>query len=167
MARESQGLLQVLLIVFVMLCVVLGVTLYLKIKTADEATKAALAAAGREQTAHQETADMQKERDLLKTFIGFSERSTPEIEKQYHEAMQTYGNEKKSDPEGDKAGGDKPLFDPNTLHYHQLLASMYKVIQDLSYELIQTKSQVAALQVEVQVPRNEQGCPTRRVRQGH
>ena len=44
MARESQGL-QVLLIVFVMLSVVLGVSLYLYVKKADEATKAAAAAA--------------------------------------------------------------------------------------------------------------------------
>ena len=43
MARESQGL-QVLLIVFVMLSVVLGVSLYLYVKKADEATKAAVAA---------------------------------------------------------------------------------------------------------------------------
>ena len=41
MARESQGL-QVLLIVFVMLTVVLGVTTYLYCKRADEATKAVL-----------------------------------------------------------------------------------------------------------------------------
>ena len=50
MARESQGL-QVLLIVFVMLTVVLGVTTYLYSKKADEATKAALAADGRDKQA--------------------------------------------------------------------------------------------------------------------
>ena len=50
MARESQGL-QVLLIVFVMLTVVLGVTTYLYSKRADEATKAAAAAAASEKQA--------------------------------------------------------------------------------------------------------------------
>ena len=37
---------------------------------------------------------MQKERDLLKTLIGFPERGTEDIKKQYDEDMQTYGNEK-------------------------------------------------------------------------
>ena len=38
---------------------------------------------------------MQKERDVLKTLIGFPERSTDEIKKQFAEDMATYGNEKK------------------------------------------------------------------------
>ena len=101
MARESQGL-QVLLIVFVMLTVVLGVTTYLYNKRADEATKAAVAAEAREKQAQKETAEKQKECDVLKTLIGFPERSTEEIKKQFAEDMETYGNEKKL--EADKAG---------------------------------------------------------------
>ena len=100
MARESQGL-QVLLIVFVMLAVVLGVTTYLYIKRADEATKAAAAANAAKQQAEKATEDMQKERDDLKRLIGFPERSTEEIQKQFAEDMQTYGNVKKAD--ADKA----------------------------------------------------------------
>ena len=58
---------------------------------------------------------MQKEREVLKTLIGLPERSTEEIQKQFDEDMQTYGNEKKRMT--DKAGADKPLFDASTLYY--------------------------------------------------
>src|SRR5208337_4148061 len=97
MARESQGL-QVLLIVFVMLSVVLGVSLYLYVKKADEATKAAVAADGLQKQAQQATEAAQKERDTLKKLIGYPERSTDDIEKQFSEDMQTYGNER-NDPD--------------------------------------------------------------------
>ncbi len=60
MARESQGL-QVLLIVFVMLTVVLGVTTYLYVKRADETTHAATAAKADQKKAEEATADKQQE----------------------------------------------------------------------------------------------------------
>ncbi|MGO9111681.1 MAG: hypothetical protein ACLP9L_20845 [Thermoguttaceae bacterium] len=142
MARESQGL-QVLLIVFVMLSVVLGVSLYLYVKKADEATKLAAAADARERDAKAAMDAMQKERDILKTLIGFPERKTEEIQKQFADDMQTYGNEKN---EADKAGADKPLFDPGTLFYSRLLASMNKVIQDRTDELITSRAQLADLE---------------------
>ena len=142
MARESQGL-QVLLIVFVMLSVVLGVSLYLYVKKTDEATKAVAAAAANEKAAKDAAADKQKECDELKTMIGFPERSTEEIKKQFAEDMATYGNAKKSD--ADPAAGDKPLFDSSTLYYSRLLAGMYKTIQDRSDELIRSRAQYVAL----------------------
>jgi len=140
MVRASQGL-QVLLIVSVMLCVVLGVTLYLKIKTNDELTKAAVDANAAKQRADQATADKQRECDVLKKLIGYPERSTEEIQKQCDEDMKTYGNEKN---EADKAG-DKPLFDPTTLYYSRLLAGMNKVIQDRTDELIHARAEYAEL----------------------
>jgi hypothetical protein len=145
MARESQGL-QVLLIIFVMLAVILGVTTYLYNKRADEATKAAVAADAREKQAKQETADKQKECDVLKTFIGFPERSAEEIKKQFTEDMETYGNAKRLDTDADKANAGKPLFDPSTLYYSRLLAGMFKVIQDRSDELIRSRALVADLE---------------------
>jgi hypothetical protein len=137
MARESQGL-QVLLIIFVMLTVVLGVTTYLYSKRADEATKAATAANDAKRQADTATTEMQKERDLLKTFIGYPDRSTADIQKQFAEEMEMYGST--------KATGDKPMFDPNTLYYSRLLAGMYRTIQDRSDEVIRSRNQVAALQ---------------------
>ncbi|MGA2256749.1 MAG: hypothetical protein ABSG53_19035 [Thermoguttaceae bacterium] len=143
MARESQGL-QILLIVFVMLAVVLGVTTYLYVKRADEATKAAAVAASSEKTAKDETAKKQSECDDLKRLIGFPERSTEEIKKQFADDMATYGNAKKSDAE--PAAGDKPLFDSSTLYYSRLLAGMYKTLQDRTGELITSRALVADLQ---------------------
>ncbi len=142
MARESQGL-QVLLIVFVMLSVVLGVSLYLYVKKADEATKAALAADGAQKQAEQATVAAQKERDTLKKLIGYPERSTDDIEKQFADDMQTYGNERN---DADKAAADKPLFDETTLHYSRLLQSMNKVIQERTAELITSRIQMADLE---------------------
>ena len=142
MARESQGL-QVLLIVFVMLAVVLGVTTYLYNKRADEATKAAVAAVANEKLAKDATAEKQKECDELKTLIGFPERSTEDIKKQFAEDMKTYGNEKN---ETDTAAGGKALFDPTTLYYSRLLAGMNKVIQDRTFEVVQSRAQYADLE---------------------
>ncbi len=148
MVRASQALnqgLQVLLIVFVMLSVVLGVILYLKIKTADEEHKAALAAATAKTAADQATADKQKECDDLKKLIGFPERSTEEIKKQFGEDMTTYGNEKQSDADPGKPGADAPLFKADTLYYSRLLAGMNKVIQDRNDELIKARADYAVL----------------------
>ncbi len=103
MARESQGL-QVLLIVFVMLTVVLGVTTYLYCKRADEATKAVAAANSGKQQVETEKKDVEKERDDLKRWIGFPTNSTEEIHKQVDEDMQAFGNEKKPDAGTEKAG---------------------------------------------------------------
>jgi len=146
MARESQGVLQVLVIIFVMLTVVLGVTTYLYNKRADEATKAVAAAVANEKQAQEKTAEKQKECDLLKTLIGFPERSPEEIKKQFDEDMLTYGNEKKLEAETDKPAAAKPLFDASTLFYSRLLAGMNKVIQDRSDELIRSRALVADLQ---------------------
>ncbi len=141
MVRANQGL-QVLLIVFVMLTVVLGVTTYLYVKEADRLTKAEHDAKSARQQAEQATADKQKECDVLKTLVGFPERSTDEIKKQHDADMATYGNEKN---EADKAGADKPLFDPTSLHYARLLAGMNKVMQDRTDELIKSRGLYAEL----------------------
>ena len=69
-----------------------------------------MAADASEKQAKEATDEKQKECDDLKTLIGFPERSTEEIKKQFAEDMKTYGNEKN---ETDKAAGDKPLFDPS------------------------------------------------------
>ncbi|MEI8375583.1 MAG: hypothetical protein WCJ35_22405 [Planctomycetota bacterium] len=155
MARESQGVLQVLVIIFVMLTVVLGVTTYLYNQRADEATKAAKAAGDGEKQAQDKTVEKQKECDALKRLIGFPERSTEEIEKQFVEDMATYGNAKKPEADPDKANPDKanpdkansakPLFDPSTLFYSRLLAGMNKVIQDRSDDLIRSRDEVTNL----------------------
>ena len=130
MARESQGL-QVLLIIFVMLSVVLGVTTYLYVKKADEMGKATAAANAAKQDADRAKDEMQKERDDLKTWIGLPTLSTEEIHKQFSEDMATYGNA--------KAEGDKAVFGPDTLYYSRLLASMYKTIQDRNFELAKSR----------------------------
>jgi len=140
MARQSQGL-QVLLIVFVMLAVVLGVTTFLYSKRADEATKAALSANQEKSKAIQDTADKQKECETLKTMIGWPDKSTDELRKQFVEDMQTYGGAKQS--EVDPAAGDKPLFEPGTLFYSRLLKSMYDTIQSRSDELIRARAVAA------------------------
>jgi hypothetical protein len=140
MARQSQGL-QVLLIVFVMLAVVLGVTTYLYSKRADEATHAALSANQEKSKAQQETADKQKECETLKTMIGWPDKSTDELRKQFVEEMQTYGGAKQLD--ADPAATDKPLFEPGTLFYSRLLKSMYDTIQARSDELIRARSVAA------------------------
>ena len=145
MARETQGL-QVLLIVFVMLTVVLGVTTYLYTKRADEATKAVVAADVREQQAKEETKAKDKECEILKTLIGSPGKSTEEIRKQFNEDMDAYGGEKKLASETDKAGADKLLFDPSTRYYRRLLEGMNKVIQDRTDELIRSRSLVAELE---------------------
>jgi archaellum component FlaC len=140
MARDSQGL-QVLLILFVMVAVVLGVTTYFYAKRADEATKAAAAAAVDRQQIKEEKAAVEKERDVLKTLIGFPERSTEEIKKQFADDMATYGNVPKL-----PSDTDQPLFDPGTLFYSRLLAGMRKTIQDRTDELIRSRAQWADLE---------------------
>ena len=146
MAPKTQGL-QVLLIVFVMLTVVLGVTTYLYNKRADEAAKAALAADGRVTEAKKATgrhaAGARRPEDVHRFP---RHEGTEEIKKQFTEDMQNYGNEKKSDAEPGKAGGDAPLFDTSTLFYSRLLAGMNKVIQDRTDELIKSRALVADLQ---------------------
>ncbi len=146
MARESQGVLQVLVIIFVMLTVVLGVTTYLYNQRAEEATKAAKVAGDGEKQAQEKMGEKQKECDTLKRLIGSPERSTDEIEKQFVEDMATYGNAKKQEADPDKANSSKPLFDPSTLFYSRLLAGMNKVIQDRSDELIRSRDDLTKLQ---------------------
>jgi len=146
MARESQGL-QVLLIVFVMLSVVLGVSLYLYIKKADEEHKAALAAASSERAAKDATAKQKEECDDLKSLIGFPpDKSTEDIKKQAKEDMETYGNAKKLNADG--ADSEAKLFDPNNLHYSRLLAGMFTTIQERTYALLDAKREVARLQLQ-------------------
>ncbi len=145
MARESQGL-QVVLIIFVMLCVVLGVSLYLYVKEADTATKAVEAAKLAAQQVESDKKATEEENKVLKTLIGFPEKSVPEIKKQFDEDMQTYGNQRKSEAATDTANADKPLFDPGALYYSRLLAGMYKVIQERTDELLHAKADLADLQ---------------------
>jgi len=145
MARESQSL-QVLLIGAVMLSVGLGASLYLYVKEAGTATKAAEAEKLARQQAESEKKATDEENKVLKTLIGYPEKSTEEIKKQFAEDMQAYGNQRKSDTAGDTASAGKPLFDAGTLYYSRLLAGMYKVIQDRTDELIQAKDSLADLQ---------------------
>ena len=140
MARESQGL-QVLLIVFVMLSVVLGVTTYIYIKRADEATKAVVAANAAKQQAEKDKSVVEKERDDLKKLVGFPERNTEEIHKQFDDDMQTFGNEKKSDAGTEKAAADKPALDASAVSYHNLVEAMNKVIQDRNFQVVQARNQ--------------------------
>jgi seryl-tRNA synthetase len=129
-----------------MLSVVLGASLYLYVKKADEAT-AALAAAnlGKQQVEGEKKAT-EEENKVLKTLIGFPERSTSEIRKQFAEDMETYGNARQSDAASDPAGAAKPLLDPNTLSYSRLLGSMWMVIQDRTDELMHSRAAMADLQ---------------------
>ena len=148
MARESQGL-QVLLIVFIMLTVVLGVTTFLYNKRGDEAAKSVTAERLATQQAEGEKKATAEENQVLKTLIGFPERSTiEEIKKQFAEDMQTYGSERKSDPDTDKSGA---------LAYRRLLAGTYKVLQERTDELLHVKASLADLQREIQEPRGGQG----------
>ncbi len=140
MARETQGL-QVLLIVFVMLCVVLGVSLYLYVKKADEFSKAAVAALAREKEADAKREAVEEERKVLKNLIGLPDASTEEIQKRFAEDMHTYGNALKAAPESDKPIEPKPQYDASVLYYSRLLASMYKTVQDRSNELIKSRAE--------------------------
>ena len=74
------------------------------------------------------------------------ERSTEEIHKQVDEDMQAFGNEKKPDAGTEKAGADKPSSDAGTIGYHNLVASMHKVIQDRTDELVRSRGLVADLE---------------------
>jgi hypothetical protein len=136
MARESQGL-QVLLIVFVMLSVVLGVSLYLYVKKADEVTKANVVAAAAKKTAEDATAEKQKECDELKTLIGSPGMTTEEIKTQYAKDMDAYRGETKL------TEGKEQLFDAGSLYYHNLLAAMNQVIQDRTTLLLHARAEAA------------------------
>jgi hypothetical protein len=140
MARQSQGL-QVLLIVFVMLTVVLGVTTYLYSKRADEATKALASANQAKTQADQSTAEKQKEVEVLKAMIvGSGDKSMDEIRKQFGDDMLAYGGAKQ--PDADPAAGDKSSFDAST-PYSRLLASLYGTIQARNDELINARKLAA------------------------
>ncbi len=160
MARESQGL-QVLLIVFVMLTVVLGVTTYLYVKRADETTHAATAAKADQKKAEEATADKQKECDLLKQLIGMPERTIEEIKKQHDDDMATYGNARR--PAADGTPSDTPLFDSNNLHYQRLLAGMFKTIEDRSAELVQSRATLADLQARFKTREDQKDEAMKRV----
>ncbi len=138
MARESQGL-QVVLIVFVMLSVVLGVSLYIYVKEADTAAKAVSTEKRDRQQAESEKKATEEEIKVLKSMIGLPDKGIAEIKKQFDEDMQTYGNQKKPDAATDTASA-------GTLSYIRLLAGMSKVIQDRTEELVRTKALVADLQ---------------------
>ena len=113
------------------------------VKKADELTKAVAAANSARDEAAKATVDMQKERDVLKTLIGLPERTTDEIKTQFATDMAAYRTETKSgDPNG------QPLFDPSTLYYHNLLASMNQVIQDRSNEVIRLSTSLANLETQ-------------------
>ena len=144
MARESQGL-QVLLIVFVMLFVIAGVSCYLYIKKVDELTKTIAVANAATKQAEKATDDMQKERNTLKKLIGLPERTTDEIVEQYAKDIATYKGETKL---VDGKSGNEALFPPGTLYYQRLVASMYQVIQDRTNELLVARGQVADLETQ-------------------
>ena len=144
MARESQGL-QVLLIGSIMLSVGLGVSLFLYVKETGEATKAVAAEKLARQQVESEKKAADEENKGLKAMIGFPERSTDDIKRQFAEDMKTYGNEKSN---AENTGADKPLFDPAILVYSRLLASMNKVIQDRTDELIKARAEAAELQAK-------------------
>ena len=93
MARESQGL-QVLLIVFVMLSVVLGVS-HLPVRQEGRRGDQGRRGCQRRETTGPTGDGRDAERARrLKKLIGFPERSTEEIKKQFAEDMRTYGNER-------------------------------------------------------------------------
>ena len=119
MARESQGL-QVLLIVFVMLTVVLGVSLYLYVKKADEATKAVAAAKRARQQAEQRQESDGEERNVLKTLIGLPERST---DGNQEAVRRGHADLRQREEVGRRQGGRRQAaFDAGTLYYTRLLA---------------------------------------------
>ena len=103
-----------------------------------------MAADSREKQAEDATADKQKECDVLKKLIGFPERSTEEIEKQFAEDMADLRQR-------EEVGCRNPTSrcsTPDTLFYSRLLAGMYKIIQDRTDELIQSRADVADLQTQ-------------------
>ena len=144
MVRASQGL-QVLLIIFVMLTVVLGVTTYLYNKRADEATKAAVVEKDAKTKVQGDLDTKQKECDRLKKWIGYADQATDDIQKHFDEDMQTYGNAKKTDADN-KAGGDAAVLDS----YANVLKSLAKVIQDRSDDVIRARELYAQLDTKYQ-----------------
>ena len=137
MARESQGL-QILLIVFVMLAVVLGTSLYLEFKKVDEATRAVAVANLDKEKAVGEKKAVEDESKALKTLIGFPERSTEEIKKQFAADLQSYG-EGNVDTQAGRS-------DAGAASYSHLLAGMRAVIEQRTSELIHCKDQAAEQQ---------------------
>ena len=79
--------------------------------------------------------------------------STEEIKKQFAEDMQTYGNARKPDDDPTV----KPSFDPSTLYYSRLLASMYKIIQDRDRRTDPVKGALCRSATAIQEPRGGQG----------
>jgi hypothetical protein len=140
MARHSQGL-QVLLIVFVMLTVLLGVTTYLNVKKADEKDKALQVANSAKTQAEQATAEKQKElEDLKARMVGATDKSTDEVKKQFADDAQVYAGAKQADSEpAAGAAADKPA-DAGT-PYSRMIASMAATIQARNDALIRARAE--------------------------
>ena len=132
MARESQGL-QVLLIVFVMLAVVLGVTTYLYNKQAFEATKHVSDADQKVKDAAKEKDAIDKKYARLREIIGYRDWELDQIEKKFDEDQQMAGAAPKA------AEGDQKQ--PTVMGYSQMLAGACKTIDDRTAELKESKNQ--------------------------
>ena len=65
---------------------------------------------------------VEKERERLKKLIGFPERSTEEIQKQFADRHADLRQREEVGRRNQKAAADKPLFDAEHLYYSRLLA---------------------------------------------
>ncbi len=129
MARESQGL-QISLIIFVMLCVILGVTTYIYHQQADTNLKATKAAEASVADAQKDKAAKEAECTELKRIIGMAERTTGDITEQFDKDMKSYSQN----------------FPGDVLFYSPLLARMKETIDDRTGQILKLKSTLQDLQ---------------------
>jgi hypothetical protein len=140
MSRATQGL-QILLIIFVMLTVVLGVTTYLYNKQAFEKTNAVVAADGRAAKAAEEKRAVEEKFDRLRKIVGHPDLDIEALEKKFEEDQQTAGATPRPAAEGDQKQAA-------VLGYSQLLIALCKTLDDRTTELKTAKNQVTVLETD-------------------
>ena len=139
MARESQGL-QVLLIVFVMLAVVFGVTTYLYVKRADEATKAVTAANAAKQQVESEKRTVEEKIRSPENDDRLCPNEAPRKSRSsLPKTCRPTATRRRRMPTG-QGGRRQTALRPQHPLLHNLLAGMYKVIQDRSDEIIKSRA---------------------------
>lgn len=129
MARENQGL-QIALIVTVMLTIILGVTTFIFYRQYDDANTKAKAAVDEKDKADRLATTKTEENSRLKKVLGFPETDELQaIDPKINEDMQTYA----------------AAFPEDTRKYRQVVAQLYKALQEKSAALAASEAKVQTL----------------------
>ncbi len=129
MARENQGL-HIILIVFVMLTIVLGVTSYVFYRRSDEAALRAETNADEAGKLSNDNAKLEDDLNALKRMIGANEsEKVVEINKQFEEDMKNYGS----------------AYPADARFYSPLLEKMLKTIEEKNTDLSSAKEEIKRL----------------------